>query len=110
MAAQVVPDEIAQQASGNPQQDGQREIHLAGPGQRSGGQQHRDRRNRQPHLLGKDYGKEQAAAVPDQKLRHVIHGSPHRRSGLIGLRTAAGSFFQTSGLASTYSSTSLPSG
>src|SRR5579884_754821 len=37
-------------------------------------------------------------------------GGPHRRSGLIGETTAAGFSFQIDSSASTYSSTSFPSG
>ena len=76
--AQVVPEQIAQQTGGHPQHDGESKIHLAHTGQRPGGEQHRDRGNRQPDLLGEHHGEEHAAAVPDQELRHVIHESPYK--------------------------------
>ena len=73
ITAQVVPDQVADEARRESPHDSQGEIHFANPCQRSGGEQHGHRGNRQSHLLGEHHGEENEPAMPDQELRHVIH-------------------------------------
>lgn len=69
MEPEVVGDDGADQRGGQRQQP----AHFAGAGQRTGRQQQRYCRQRQPHLLGEHPDEQHGVTVADQELERIVH-------------------------------------